>query len=147
MNRQATSRIQNQTSMGRPLGAVWAFAVRWRRWVLPVVSAFAVFHSLTLQDELVRAAWQGDLNKVRTIANCAPYLLQKGLMQNLTPLMAATQGNRVAVVRFLLSRGVDVHGRSVGFVGNEVDETALAVARRKGFTEIVNLLKAAGAKY
>lgn len=154
---------------GRPLAAVWAFMVRWKRWVLPLVSAVTLqvnLISLAINAksaaqlaserriaklvrlkqaryahvEITYAASRGDLATVQTIANSDPFLNQTGRPQDISPLFAATEGNHVAVVRFLLSRGVDVHGK------DDAGETALHIARRKGFTEIVKLLVAAGAK-
>lgn len=162
MNKQAQSGTQT-SSLG---GTAWAFALRWKRWVLPLVSAMSLLYSFSFvvaaaqqasqremylraqreqresdHDELIFAASLGDVTQVQDIADYDVFSLnQKGFQYNMTPLFAAVRGNRGTVVRFLLRRGANVHYRNLN------GETALALARRKGFTEIVKILEVAGAK-
>ena len=161
MSRQATSRIRNWTS------TVGAFAVRWKRFVWPLVSALALLHSLPyvvpiaqrasqrenatyqerkqredVHDELIFAVSSGDVAQMQKIAAYDSFSLDHtGFRQDTTPLFAAIQSNQVKGVRFLLKRGVDVH--ATGLWG----DTPLFIARRNGYTEIAQLLVAAGAKY
>lgn len=152
---------------GRSLGGVWASVVRWKRWVLPLVSAFALLDTLVLplvgafcaaqqaramlaqrelartrHDALIDAASWGNLGNVVYLATADPYINQAGFLGHRdTPLTAAVAGRQYRVVRFLLSQNVDVHKR------NKAGETPLHLARRGGSTEIVALLKTYGAKY
>lgn len=142
-------------------GLVWAFVRRWKRWVWPLVPALALLHRWSVvvaadvcatqremmaraerqqrkdaHDALIYAAFLGDLGTVRKIASEDPFLNRKGFSQSMTPLHAATQEKRVAVVRFLLSKGADV------YAPNASGETSLAIANRKGYTEIITMLLA-----
>jgi len=124
-----------------------------------------------LQSQLSVAAYAGNVTKIRKLlrrgANANPYagdrlpplfgassqghttaarlLLDNGAEMNRkytlagTPLFAAVEGNHVGVVALLISRGADVN------IHNG-DDTCLKIAQAKGFTEIVSLLKNAGAK-
>ena len=124
-----------------------------------------------LQSRLSVAAIRGDVAKIRNLlrrgANASSYagdylpplfgasaeghttavrlLLDNGAEMNHrytlrgTPLFAAVYGHHAGVVALLISRGVDVNLRN----GND---TCLKIAQANGFTDIVAILKNAGAK-
>jgi ankyrin repeat protein len=54
--------------------------------------------------------------------------------------MDAAMGGNTDVVKILLSKGVDINAK------NNKGETALSIARGKSFSDVVKLLKAAGAR-
>jgi ankyrin repeat protein len=56
-----------------------------------------------------------------------------------TPLMEAVENNNLEEVRLLLDKGADVTARPNG-------RTALTIAQKKGRKEIVEILRAHGAK-
>jgi uncharacterized protein len=57
-----------------------------------------------------------------------------------TPLMLAVQANKAETVKLLIGYGFDVDAR------NDKGETALAWARRRGYKDIEQMLRGAGAK-
>lgn len=61
-------------------------------------------------------------------------------LDGLTPLMGAAVNNHADIVQILIAKKVDLEAQ------NEQGKTALAIATEKGLTEIVDLLKNAGAK-
>lgn len=58
-----------------------------------------------------------------------------------TPLMTAARNNKPDLVRFLLDNGADANARAAD------GKTALALAGQAGNSEVIKLLRAAGAKY
>ena len=57
-----------------------------------------------------------------------------------TPVMLAVLANKTDTVKLLISNGFDLNGR------NDKGESALEIARKKGFGEMEKLLRSAGAK-
>lgn len=57
-----------------------------------------------------------------------------------TPVMLAVLANKTDTLKLLISNGFDVNGR------NDKGESALEIARKKGFGEMEKLLRSAGAK-
>jgi ankyrin repeat protein len=124
-----------------------------------------------LQSQLSLAAFRGQVTKIKQLlrrgANADSYagdrlpplywaaseghttaarlLLDNGAKPNRkyslngTPLFGAVYDNHVSMVALLISRGADVNIRNG-------DETCLKIARSKGYTEIVSLLRNAGAR-
>jgi uncharacterized protein len=60
-------------------------------------------------------------------------------IENMTPLMLASDANRPEVIKFLLKAGVDVNAQ------NSAGKTALFFAQQNGYTKIIELLREAGA--
>jgi hypothetical protein len=89
-------------------------------------------------DELIDAAGLGDLQRVKDISRYDLVLSRVGFEDHLTPLGAAAAGGHVAIVKFLLSKGVDVNAR------DDYKKTALQYARDQKHQEIEKLLLAAG---
>jgi ankyrin repeat protein len=59
----------------------------------------------------------------------------------LTALILAASSGDTEIVRELLNRGADVSGKVV-----QTGKTALMLAKERDFTDVVELLRAAGAK-
>ena len=81
------------------------------------------------------------------------YLLRQGakvngeFRWNRTPLLEATRTRNTAVVALLLRHGANVATRcEEAGLGFQKGETALHLAKRKGYSDIVRLLRQAGAK-
>lgn len=89
-------------------------------------------------DDLVRAAFGGDLPRVKALLAAGSDVNAKD-GDGGTALMMASQKGRQEVVRALLEAKADVNARA----GNGT--TALILALKKGHQEIVQLLKSAGA--
>ncbi len=89
-----------------------------------------------LSEEVPLAVVETLLNKGADV-NEAP---DRGPAEGYTCLMMAAGNNRSDLVSFLITRGADVNARA------KDGKTALALAREEGHTEVVKLLKAAGAK-
>ena len=124
-------------------------------------------------NELIQAAWDGDVNRMKELIDagddvnfnktanpsCIPLTCaaKQGHLEaaqilidsnadiemtddsHMTALMWAAENGHTDVVRLLLSKGADVNATHYG-------ETALNLAKGKGRTDIVDLLKQAGAK-
>ena len=107
---------------------------------------FRLVYRFGTTDTLVEAAGRGDQARVRAVL--APGLLSKvfGVNPDLrapngpAALMNAAAAGHAGVVRELLVRGADVRAR------DGRGDTALKIARRAGHTNIVALLRQAGAK-
>ena|SRR6266404_2674487 len=87
---------------------------------------------------LFGAAAEGHTTAVRLLLDNGAEMNHKYTL-NGTPLFAAVDARHTGVVALLISRGVDVN------VHNG-DDTCLKTAKAKGFTDIVTLLKNAGAR-
>ena len=100
------------------------------------------------ETALMRAAWGGHLAVVKFLVSKGGDIHAKD-NRGWTALMKAAVSDRLAVVKFLVDRGVEVNAQ------NNSGETALTWAvqglqleggkKRKGYEEVVALLKEAGA--
>ena len=91
---------------------------------------------------LVAAAARGDLAQVRRLLDAGAHLESRGDTQysrNVTPVLAATQGKHVEVVRLLIARGANVNAQ------DEQQDSAFLLASASGYTDIVRATLAAGA--
>jgi hypothetical protein len=94
-------------------------------------------------DILIDAAMVGDLKRVKGLSTFDFALSRVGFEDHLTPLGAASGGaygggGHIDIVKFLLSKGVDVNAR------DDYEKTALQYARDQKHPEIEKLLLAAG---
>lgn len=100
-----------------------------------------------MEDEgytpLIYAAQEGQNNVVEFLLNNGANVNATNLY-GWTPLMAAVAGGHVDTVKLLLERGVEVKAKA-GVLTNPPEDTAIAIATRKGYFDIVGLLKEAGA--
>ena len=113
-----------------------------RSWLLllSVVFLFSLpAYTLDLNEELLKAAEDGDVAKVQSaLARGANVNARDG--GGNTPLMiAVVSKGSTAIVKALLAKGADINAR------NEVSQTALYLAARGGYVEIVDILAAKGA--
>jgi hypothetical protein len=89
---------------------------------------------MTLNDDLLEAAFRGDLGEVRR-------LLDKGADVNAksgigwTPLHAAAFCGHLDVVKFLVERGADIDAKDIN------GETPLDLARREKYQDVVDFLE------
>jgi len=60
-----------------------------------------------------------------------------------TPLMMASTGGHTEIVKFLLEKGAKLN---VKLKIDGVDYTALKIAKKKGWNDIITILEKAGAK-
>ena len=94
----------------------------------------------SLHDEVVVAAHQGNVAKVRVLS-CFDFKLSRvGYEEHFTPLGAAAASKNVELVRLLINKGVDVNTR------DDSKRTALYYAQTGSDDEIVGLLKTHGAR-
>jgi ankyrin repeat protein len=93
---------------------------------------------------LVDAAARGQWGKVLVLLDGGAPLESRAdtaRSRNATPVLAATQGNHVEVVRLLVSRGANVNAQDAQ------QDSAFLLASASGFTEIVQITLAAGADF
>lgn len=91
---------------------------------------------------LVAAAARGDLPLVRRLLEAGAPMESRGdtpYSRNATPVLAATQGNHVEVVRLLIARGANVNAQ------DDQQDSAFLLASASGYLEIVRATLAAGA--
>jgi hypothetical protein len=90
-------------------------------------------------NALYSLSYQGDIASLRVFldAGVSPNLAESS---GVTPLMGAVKGNQYEAARMLINAGADVNARA------SHDRTALGIAKAGRFTEIVTLLKEAGAQ-
>jgi ankyrin repeat protein len=91
-------------------------------------------------DDIWRAAREGDLGEVERLVGQDPGLLDARNVYDKTPLMYASDGGHVGMVRWLLDHGAAVNNASHG---NRI--TALWTASCRGHTPVVWLLLGRGA--
>lgn len=92
--------------------------------------------------ELVDAAARGQWGKVLVLLDGGAPIESRAdtaRSRNATPVLAATQGNHVDVVRLLVSRGANVNAQ------DEQRDSAFLLASASGYTDIVQATLAAGA--
>lgn len=90
-----------------------------------------------LQEELIRACWIGDLNKIEKLIFSGA-LIDVANRAGETALGMAVEMQEPEVVRFLLDHGADPNQTHKG-------SSVLLLAQKKGSEDIVNLLKDSGA--
>ncbi|TAH12578.1 MAG: ankyrin repeat domain-containing protein [Curvibacter sp.] len=91
---------------------------------------------------LVEAAARGQWGKVLVLLDGGEPIESRAdtaRSRNATPVLAATQGNHVEVVRLLVSRGANVNAQDAQ------QDSAFLLASASGFTDIVQITLAAGA--
>ena len=102
---------------------------------LSVFSGFG--RGLTLKQQLVEAAWHGNLESIRDLLDLGVNI--EARWNGYTALMTASGYGEVAAVRLLLDRGADIGAR------NDDGETALMAASWEGQVAAVELLLDRGA--
>lgn len=123
---------------GRPARIVRNFGVAvWLALVLML--SFFAYQGLFLNYPLEAAVQDGNVARVKVLLDrgACPNLDDEGVV----PLIEASEAGNVAIVRLLLEHGARPNVRRL--CGGP---TALAVAERNGHTDVVKLLKQAGAK-
>jgi ankyrin repeat protein len=91
---------------------------------------------------LVDAAARGQWGKVLVLLDGGEPIESRAdtaRSRNATPVLAATQGNHVEVVRLLVSRGANVNAQDAQ------QDSAFLLASARGYTDIVQITLAAGA--
>jgi cytohesin len=88
---------------------------------------------------MIKAAGRGDLEEVRRLVQQNRMLLDGHWNTTSSPLVAAANGGRVEVVRYLLDEGADINHRRRGNV------SAIEAACEEGRLEVAVLLLARGA--
>ncbi len=91
---------------------------------------------------LVEAAARGQWAKVLALLDGGAPIESRAdtaRSRNATPVLAATQGNHVDVVRLLVARGANVNAQ------DDQQDSAFLLASASGYTDIVQLTLAAGA--
>lgn len=107
--------------------------------LLAILTGQAVSADIYRGDEIHKAAWHGDLAKVKALLNGNPDLISSEDDSGMTPLHRAAMRGRTEVVEFLLASKADVSARDhSGF-------TPLHWAAYDGHKEVVRLLLAAKA--
>jgi serine/threonine-protein phosphatase 6 regulatory ankyrin repeat subunit B len=87
------------------------------------------------QYPLHYASWKGDLDRVKTILNKNPELLNSKDYSQSTPLLVATVVGKVAIVKFLLDQGADVTlSNNIGWV----PEVAAAYTQQDDLVKIIS---------
>lgn len=93
-----------------------------------------------IHDSVVMASARGDFEKAKQWARFDPYLSRVGFEEHMTPLGAAARSGNVSLVRYFLSKGVDV---------DRADDKGLMAKGRAASTgqeDIIRILEQAGAK-
>lgn len=88
----------------------------------------------------VNAILQGQLPAVKVLLTKTNFPINSQGSTGNTVLTFACEFNQYAIAEYLLQQGADVK------LKNKKGETALAVARKRGFTAMANLLLSYGAK-
>jgi ankyrin repeat protein len=89
---------------------------------------------------LARAASSGNLDVMTELLNAGANANAAAYSSGVTPLIAATGNNKAAALRILLDAGADANAR------NKYGQTALMLAEGNRYTDIVEMLRTAGAK-
>ena len=94
----------------------------------------------TTEPELTTAVRHKEFQHVQTLLSEGVNINERDEGSEQTPLMWAVQTNQIAVVRVLIQRHAQVNLR------DDAGNTALSLAREKGFSPIAKLLIENGAK-
>lgn len=105
-----------------------------------IVTFTIVFVAIASAGEIHDATQQGDLNRVKTLIEANPELINATDDFSHTPLHFAAAGGQKEIAEFLLSKDADVN------VLNGQNQSALLYAAYFGNAEILELLAARGAK-
>ncbi len=62
----------------------------------------------------------------------------------MTPIIGAAANNQIAIVKLLIARGADVNAKITG--GQFAGKSALSFALQRNLTEMITILKNAGAR-
>jgi ankyrin repeat protein len=92
------------------------------------------------QKPIHRAAFKGDIEKVKKIITHDPSQVNKQDFSNKTPLYYSSAAGHVEVVEFLLAHGADIE------LGNDHDERPLAKAAKFNNYDVAKILLEHGAK-
>ncbi len=136
----------------RLTGVIWTLL-----WIAVVVCWFgdvAVVRAGEKDDELIRAAYQGQVGDIERLLREGADINARELGDGATPLIVATQREHVPVVRLLLSRGANVNAHddrgqtALMYVSND-DIARLLIQRgadinAKGDDGAAMLMRAAG---
>jgi ankyrin repeat protein len=106
---------------------------------LVFMSARKIAHDTNILSSWDEAVVQGDVPKMKALSAEAALVTARGSMGE-TALMFAAKRGSVEGVRLLLDKGVDVN------VKTKDGNSALKIAVKKGYTDIADLLRKAGAK-
>ncbi|MBO7604900.1 MAG: ankyrin repeat domain-containing protein, partial [Elusimicrobiaceae bacterium] len=92
------------------------------------------------ENALIKASEEGhkEIVKILLDEGAFPGIIYRG--KGKSPLIIAASNGNIEIVKMLLGAGANVNEK------NWYGETALNKAKKKGHTEIADLLKAAGAK-
>ncbi len=119
---------------------------RWRRLLLLACSllvtalGFKLYKDFWLDEPLISKAAAGDINGVQSLISRGASVNAIADDGGYTSLMYAAWNGHTAIVKVLLAAGADVN------VKNHLGVTALQLAESYNHTDIVDLLKKAGAK-
>jgi uncharacterized protein len=105
----------------------------------------AIFSEADISDknaQLIQAAEKGNLQDVLTALTNGADVNVKNI-KNVTVLMIASTNGSTDVVKLLLDKGANLNAKATI---NNVDYTALKIAKMKGKKKIVEILERAGAK-
>ncbi len=104
------------------------------------INATAGFEGCTVSPALIEAAGGGHLEVVKFLLDKGADINVRSWNSNETPIMSATWSGHAKVIKVFIEKGADV---------NAVDSkgrTALTIATDKKHSEIIEMLKQAGAK-
>ena len=105
--------------------------------LLAVISLLVAAPTNAAQDGLISASVAGDLPRVKSLLAANADVDAKGL-DGSTALIAASFAGHLEVVQTLLAANADVNAKLLA-----TGETAISLATKRDFVEIVQLLKAA----
>jgi ankyrin repeat protein len=91
---------------------------------------------------LLRASQNGLMEVVKLLLNKGADVNVRNI-NDATPLMVASTGGHTEIVKLLLVKGADLNVKTKI---DGVDYTALKIAKKKGWKEIITILEKAGAK-
>jgi uncharacterized protein len=95
---------------------------------------------------LIAAAYSGSIETVNSLIESGAKINAQDT-KGMTPLMNACLNGKIEVVRLLLSKGADPNITAYPVVdGKPTEATALKLAKGRGYSEIVSVLRQAGAK-
>lgn len=118
----------------------------WSRKWIPFVSGIlllflSVFSLQTTHNDLLEAAKQGDLAKVKALVEKNPELVNAKDQEQGTPLHNAAAAGHLKIAEYLIKKGADVNA------WNNAHQNPLLYAAYSGHSEIVSLLLEKGAKF